>query len=116
MLYPKIATNETMHRKRMPDSETVGVNSTRSPHYNTLPGKCQHLLKGGGKLPRQNQLLGEMKARGIDRKSMCDKLLADYHEHVHPTELSAILYGSRSETPKGQRVIGFIKRYFEKTQ
>ena len=73
-------------------------------------------MKGGGKLPRQNQLLGEMKARGIDRKSMCDKLLADYHEHVHPTELSAILYGSRSETPKGQRVIEYVKEYLEKTQ
>ena len=47
---------------------------------------------------------------------MCSMLLADYHERVHPSELSAILYGERAETPKGQRVIGFIKRYFAETR
>ncbi len=73
-------------------------------------------MKGGDKLPRQNQILGEMKTRGIRQREVCDMLLAQYHEHVHPTELCAILQGRRSETPKGQRVIGYVKSYLKKTQ
>lgn len=57
-----------------------------------------------------------MKTRGIGQKEICNMLLARYHEHVHTTELSAILQGRRSETPKGQRVIEYVKTYLEKTK
>lgn len=67
-------------------------------------------------MPRQNQILGEMKMRGIGHREICDMLLAQYHEHVHTTELCAILQGRRSETPKGQRVIEYVKEYLEKTK
>lgn len=67
-------------------------------------------------MPRQNQILGEMKMRDIGHREICDMLLAKHHEHVHTTELCAILQGRRSETPKGQRVIEYVKEYLEKTK
>lgn len=67
-------------------------------------------------MPRQKQILGEMKARGITRAVVCDALKATYHERLSPQELSNILSGTRSETPKGQRVIGYVKTYLEKTK
>ena len=91
----------------------VGMNKGCSSHSTITVSECQHLLKGGYGLQglRQNEILGELKRRGITNKEMCTILHTKYHEKINLPNLSAVLNGERADTPKGERVIRFIKHY-----
>ena len=67
-------------------------------------------------MPRQGDILGELRTRGIKQKEMCDILKAKYHEDVSEQTFSNIMRGARSETPKGERVIKFVRKYLEETK
>lgn len=68
-------------------------------------------------MPRQNQLLGELKTRRIMQNEMCEIFNRKHpYDKICPQTFSAIMNGARSETPKGERVIKFVRKYLEETK